>query len=87
MDRSKTFTHASSSSVARKSFIRKLLGSWAVECAHTLFEPWEQGIALLLYAIVLWPLVWGLWRVTFYALQAAGVDDAVNEGVKLMTPS
>jgi hypothetical protein len=58
-----------------------------VECAYTLFEPWEQGLTLLLYAIVLWPLVWGFWRVAFLALQAAGIDEAVNEGVKQMSAS
>jgi hypothetical protein len=87
VDRTKTFTHAATSHVPRKPLLRRALGSLSVECAYMLFEPWEQGLTLLLYAIVLWPLVWGFWRVAFLALQAVGIDEAVNEGVKQMSAS
>lgn len=87
VDRSKTFAYAATSHVPRKPLLRRILGSWAVEVAHILFEPWEQALTFLLYGVVLWPLVWGLWRVTMFALQASGFDDAVNEGVRLMSSS
>lgn len=86
-DTSKTFTHAPTAQVARKPFIKRVLGSWGVECAYFLFEPWEQVLTLLLYAVVLSPLVWSAWNLISLLIRAVGYASEGVSTVDTIPPS